>query len=143
MGLGVLFTLFGGFMTWVCGFTLGKGLLPRIGARRKGIEAEGRVVRFRTTRNGVGTTHIPIVTFTTPDGQKVEFLEGVASAQSYRQPGDLVAVRYDPADPAHSATVAGSGEVARSVAIFGVLTVFCAGMTVFGLLFVFGVLKPQ
>lgn len=143
MELGVLFALFGGFMTWVAGFTLAKRLLPALRGRRRGVGAEGRVLRFKSSWNGVSTMHQPVVAFTTPDGRRVEFLDAVASPVGYRQPGALVSVRYDPADPANSATLAGDGDVARSVAIFSAMTVFFGGMTVLGLLYIVGVVKPK
>jgi len=118
-------------------------LLPTLRARRNGAEAEGRVVRIRSSRNGVGTTHIPVVTFTALDGQKVEFLDGVASAQRFRQPGDVVAVRYNPADPAHSATIAEGGDVVRSVMISAGMFVFSGLLLLYGLLLIAGVLKTQ
>jgi Protein of unknown function (DUF3592) len=143
MGLGILATLFGGFFTWVFVRSLSRKLLPALRANRRGAAAEGRIVRIRTTKNRFGTTHIPVVRFTTPDGQKVEFLDAVPSQQGLHQTGELVTVRYDPGAPEDSATLAGGLGVVRSIVIASGVTVMFTFVTVFGVLLMIGVVKNQ
>jgi len=143
MGLGILAVLFGGFMTWVMGFSLAKKLVPALRATRKGAEAQGRIVRVKVVKQRYGTRHQPVVRFATPDGRTVEFLDAIPSQQGFHTPGDLVTVRYDPVDPEDSATLGGGTDALRSVMIsVGVLTLFVF-VTVFGLLLVIGVVKTQ
>ena len=143
MRSGILFVAFGGLMTWVCVYVLGKSLLPKLWASRKGAVAEGKVVRIRVAKNRYGTTHHPVVKFATPDGEQVEFIDSIPSQQGFHQSGDLVTVRYDPGDPQHSATLGGGGNVLRSVVIFTAVSALFIFMTVFGLLLATGVVKNQ
>ena len=143
MRTGIPFVVFGGLMTWLCVHVLYKRLLPTLWANRKGVEAEGKIVRVRVSKGRFGTNHQPVVKFTTPDGRQVEFIDGVPSQQGLHQPGELVTVRYDPVDPEHSATLGEAGDVLRSVVIFSALSVLFIFMTVFGVLLMIGVVKNQ
>jgi hypothetical protein len=143
MRSGILFVAFGGLMTWACMFSLYKKLLPALWANRKGkgAVAEGKIARIRVSKNRFGTTHMPVVRFTTPDGQTIEFIDAIPANQGMYRPGELVTVRYDPVDPERSATLGAGTDVLRSVVIFTGLSVLFIFMAVFGVLLVIGVVK--
>ncbi|MFI8287597.1 DUF3592 domain-containing protein [Streptomyces sp. NPDC085614] len=97
-----LFSLIPLFIGAVC-LCFGVYGLRRAGAlRRRGVTAQGRIVRHDTMRNDEGATfHYPVAVWTTRDGRTCEhpsrFGRGkVAGAFGV---GAAVAVRYDPEDP--------------------------------------------
>ncbi|HEV2635168.1 MAG TPA: DUF3592 domain-containing protein [Actinocrinis sp.] len=142
MVIGILEALFGGVCVWLCVNYLDKKLIPALHARRHGVEVEGRVVGVKTIHHRYSTSRIPEVTFTTLDGETIRFAEGIGTGP-YRLPGESVIVRYDPNEPAHSATTADGEDVVRkTVAISFITVLFCLMMTI-GLLSIVGVLKPQ
>ncbi|GAA0998440.1 hypothetical protein GCM10009555_097710 [Acrocarpospora macrocephala] len=71
----------------------------------RSVTGEGEVVRLRMSREGVPQkprySHVyhPVLRFVTADGVRVEAESPVGANPAPAQPGDVVAIRYDPADP--------------------------------------------
>ncbi|MFD7442522.1 DUF3592 domain-containing protein [Streptomyces sp. NPDC059909] len=78
-----------------------------------GAKAEGVCVDVRDTpsRSDSGTSHRHhVFAFETDDGRRIEYVEDAASMGTPR--GYRAIVRYDPADPAGTATIAGRDDMA-------------------------------
>lgn len=81
--------------------------------------ATGRVLRIVHTDAGRWGTAVPHVRFQVEGGRSVEF--EVAENLSMPREQEVVAVRYDPADPEHSARLAGFGPMFAMDLINGLL----------------------
>ena len=105
--------------------------------RRRGIAAVGSVVGQREgftpggnlSAGGMGLTQAPVVRFTTPAGQQVEFTPSAQTNNTSFVPGRPVTVHYDPADP-HKAVIGQyeSGIYRLMLAIGIVLLLVAAGI---------------
>ena len=89
LGFGLLFSLVGG---WIGGDE------ARFEARAQ--RAEAVVLRLlKEPGEGGAYVYRPELQFSAPDGRPVRFLSGAAANPPSYQPGERVAVLYDPADP--------------------------------------------
>lgn len=59
----------------------------------------GTVTDLIASRSSKSTTYAPVVTFTAPDGRRVEFRSQISSGSSAYRIGEEVAVYYDPLRP--------------------------------------------
>lgn len=91
-GIGLLLALIAGGMVVYTQSWLGRTLA-----------AEGRVTELARSFSGgsrtSGPMYHPIVSFTAQDGRKIEFRSGTGSNPSAFTIGEVVTVRYDPANP--------------------------------------------
>lgn len=93
---------------------LGLGLLAGAGAaawfelafRQRAVETDGRIVQMlqRTSSDSSGrrsTNWTPVFAYRLPDGREVRVTASFSSSPPCCKVGDVVRVRYDPADPMH------------------------------------------
>lgn len=62
----------------------------------RAMETPGRVVEMRAVSDSDGTTHMPVVEFTAPSGDRAQFESGFSSSPPSYRVGDAVTVLYDP-----------------------------------------------
>ncbi|MEM8603584.1 MAG: DUF3592 domain-containing protein, partial [Cyanobacteria bacterium P01_H01_bin.121] len=63
------------------------------------IAAEGTVIELIRSRSNDSTTYRPIVQFTSPSGEPIEFVSSVGSNPPRYKPGQTVAILYNPENP--------------------------------------------
>lgn len=96
--------------------------------------ATGTVVDMSRSVDSEGTVLFqPIVRFTTPAGQEIEFVSPVASSPPSADVGDRVEVLYDADDP-HDAELSGFFNLWLVPFVFGFLGVVFSSLALFGLL---------
>ena len=101
---------------WLAWGFLGSGLLLLAGAgfaawleisfRQRAVETDGRIVqmiaRSGTSDGRHSTTWTPVFTFRLPDGKEMRVTAGYSSSPPCCRVGEVVRVRYDPADPSRA-----------------------------------------
>ncbi|MFT5064361.1 MAG: hypothetical protein ACI91G_001739, partial [Gammaproteobacteria bacterium] len=70
-------------------------------------KVEGEVIEMIRSRSDESYTYKPVVEFTAPSGEQIEFASSSSSNPPSYAVGELVDVLYDPDDP-HNALIAGS-----------------------------------
>ena len=78
--------------------------IPLVGLARSGQRAQGTVVDRAPPKDLRRSSTIPVIEFTSLDGQRVRFSD-VFAAKRPEQPGDQVIVSYDPQNPGGRATM--------------------------------------
>lgn len=89
-------------------------------------KVEGEVIEMIRSRSGESYTYKPVVEFTAPSGEQIEFASSSSSNPPSYAVGELVDVLYDPDDP-HNALIAGSFSLWFLSILLSIFAFFFAG----------------
>jgi hypothetical protein len=149
MVLGILAVLIGGGLCAAVTRSLFGKTVPQLRAARRGASAEGKVLHIKVQHmQGDNLTTRPLdvrfadVQFSTADGRRVRYLQHLEMGLACN-PGDVVTVHYDPADPADSATTESPYDVTTTLMVKAGTALFFALFFAYGLLIVVGVVHPN
>ena len=92
-------------------FAIGSGMTYRQRTLEKqGVETAGMVVRLEENYDSDGSTYAPVVRFSTPNGQSIEFVSSYYSSPPDYEVGESVAVVYRIEQP-EKAVIKGDGQL--------------------------------
>jgi hypothetical protein len=122
-----------GFLIVVIG---GAMLASQLRFRRRADTVQGTITALRAVSTGgselgTGLVYRPTVRFTTDDGKDIEVESRTGTNPAPGQVGNVVTVRYDPADPRRfsiTSTARASGCVAWALILFGALIFVVAAL---------------
>jgi hypothetical protein len=142
MIFGIAALLLGGYMFVLCVRFFFRRLAPRLRAIRHGAQADGVITAVTSQTVGTGESGRrlarPVVTFTDARGIKTKYTETITRPGSGRA-GEHVTVRYDPADPEHTATIAAWADLRYQLVGSAVVLLALLGMCATGVLVIAGV----
>lgn len=130
---GLFLVVVGATMAGTFLYALGKSAPSVIRAIFSGATAQGTVLNVQLVRS-TRTREIPVLTFafTALDGRRAEFTKPCPIAPPTAKPGDVIAVRYDPANPQTVALVGDTAREVRSLAICLVIALLAIGGILLG-----------
>ena len=105
-----------------------------------GIVVSGEVLDLTLNTSGESATYVPIVEFTTRDGQTIEYISSVGSNPPGYEINEQVEIIYDPTSP-YNAKINAFWDLWFGVFIFGFMGVIFSAFG-FGFLYVF-VVRPN
>lgn len=115
-------------------------VIPALRATHSGVATQAKIIRIETRVDRRGTARPrPVAAFTTPDRQRI-VCSDVVSPSYVVVVGDEVPLRYLPANPQKSATMATFREAARGAALVLALAGLFAVAGIAGLLMLLGVI---
>jgi hypothetical protein len=113
--------------------------IPLIRLVRDGQQAKGKVVRLQLPIQKGYRTPRPVIEFIGQDGQHVRY-QDLHADKGLEKPGDVVTVRYDPANPKEMATIRGMSMARSYLRGILIMAAIFAGIAVIGLLILLNVI---